>query len=55
MCGDTPLITRETLEELVRFHEAGDYQMTVLTAEIEDPTGYGRIVGKQEMRKDRRA
>ncbi len=48
LCGDTPLITRETLEELVRFHEAGDYQMTVLTAEIEDPTGYGRIVrGKQ--------
>jgi len=44
LCGDTPLITRETLEELVRFHEEGNYQMTVLTAEMENPAGYGRIV-----------
>jgi bifunctional UDP-N-acetylglucosamine pyrophosphorylase / glucosamine-1-phosphate N-acetyltransferase len=42
--GDVPLLTGETLQELVHAHvERGD-GLTVLTAEVPDPTGYGRIV-----------
>lgn len=42
--GDTPLITYKTLEKLISFHKKGDFSATVLTAEFDDPTGYGRIV-----------
>lgn len=44
LCGDTPLITKETLEKLLLHHEKEDASVTVLTANIDDPTGYGRIV-----------
>ena len=42
--GDTPLITEEALRALVRDHFASGAAATVLTMELEDPTGYGRIV-----------
>ncbi len=44
LCGDTPLITAETLEWLIAFHEREKNTVTVLTARMEDPFGYGRIV-----------
>jgi bifunctional UDP-N-acetylglucosamine pyrophosphorylase/glucosamine-1-phosphate N-acetyltransferase len=40
--GDVPLTTAATLEALV--HAAGAERMGVLTVEMPDPTGYGRIV-----------
>ena len=40
--GDVPLIRRETLAELVAL--AGPRAMSLLTVELPDPTGYGRIV-----------
>lgn len=42
--GDVPLLTPETLARLVRTHEADGNAVTVLTATLEDATGYGRIV-----------
>jgi bifunctional UDP-N-acetylglucosamine pyrophosphorylase/glucosamine-1-phosphate N-acetyltransferase len=42
--GDTPLLTRETLHEVVRVHRAHGTPATLLVAELEDPTGYGRVV-----------
>lgn len=42
--GDTPLITSDTLANLIEFHKQGNYDVTVLTAEFDDPTGYGRII-----------
>ena len=42
--GDVPLLTPETLERLVAAHEADGNAVTVLTAALEDATGYGRIV-----------
>ena len=42
--GDSPLLTAETLERLVDHHRATKAAATILTAELEDPTGYGRIV-----------
>ncbi|WP_424213385.1 bifunctional UDP-N-acetylglucosamine diphosphorylase/glucosamine-1-phosphate N-acetyltransferase GlmU [Streptomyces sp. BI20] len=44
VCGDTPLLTGETLAGLVATHEADGNAVTVLTAEVPDSTGYGRII-----------
>ncbi|GII93273.1 bifunctional protein GlmU [Sinosporangium siamense] len=42
--GDTPLLTAETLAALLRMHETDGNAVTVLTAVVPDPTGYGRII-----------
>jgi bifunctional UDP-N-acetylglucosamine pyrophosphorylase/glucosamine-1-phosphate N-acetyltransferase len=42
--GDTPLITDKTIEKLMAYHKENKYDGTVLTAFLEEPTGYGRIV-----------
>jgi bifunctional UDP-N-acetylglucosamine pyrophosphorylase / glucosamine-1-phosphate N-acetyltransferase len=44
VCGDTPLIRAETMEALFSHHEKLAAKATILTAKIEDPTGYGRII-----------
>ena len=46
--GDTPLIRTETIQELIKYHSQGSYAATVLTAQFQDPTGYGRIVRGQD-------
>jgi bifunctional UDP-N-acetylglucosamine pyrophosphorylase/glucosamine-1-phosphate N-acetyltransferase len=43
-CADVPLLTAGTLAALLAAHEAGGNAVTVLTAEVPDPTGYGRII-----------
>jgi bifunctional UDP-N-acetylglucosamine pyrophosphorylase/glucosamine-1-phosphate N-acetyltransferase len=42
--GDTPLLTARTLTALTAAHEADGNAVTVLTARVPDPAGYGRIV-----------
>ena len=42
--GDVPLLTTETINGLVEVHEGEGNAVTVLSAEVDDPTGYGRIV-----------
>ncbi|MFP3991947.1 NTP transferase domain-containing protein, partial [Streptomyces sp. E11-3] len=44
VCGDTPLLTGATLHSLAATHTADGNAVTVLTAEVPDATGYGRIV-----------
>ncbi|MEU3949901.1 bifunctional UDP-N-acetylglucosamine diphosphorylase/glucosamine-1-phosphate N-acetyltransferase GlmU [Streptomyces sp. NPDC029526] len=44
VCGDTPLLTGETLRGLAATHAADGNAVTVLTAEVPDATGYGRIM-----------
>jgi bifunctional UDP-N-acetylglucosamine pyrophosphorylase / glucosamine-1-phosphate N-acetyltransferase len=44
VCGDTPLLTGETLRRLAGAHHGDGNAVTVLTAEVPDATGYGRIV-----------
>ncbi|MET9653147.1 bifunctional UDP-N-acetylglucosamine diphosphorylase/glucosamine-1-phosphate N-acetyltransferase GlmU [Streptomyces sp. NPDC006460] len=44
VCGDTPLLSGETLRDLAATHAADGNAVTVLTAEVPDSTGYGRIV-----------
>jgi bifunctional UDP-N-acetylglucosamine pyrophosphorylase/glucosamine-1-phosphate N-acetyltransferase len=47
--GDTPLLRPSTLAALVNHHRVCDAAATLLTAEIDDPTGYGRVVrGRDE-------
>ncbi|MDO5154997.1 MAG: sugar phosphate nucleotidyltransferase [Eubacteriales bacterium] len=44
LCGDTPLITGETLKKLVDIHVKEKNAITVLSAYADDPSGYGRII-----------
>lgn len=42
LCGDTPLLEKRHLEQLIREH--GGNAATVMTTELADPSGYGRII-----------
>ncbi|MFD4707555.1 bifunctional UDP-N-acetylglucosamine diphosphorylase/glucosamine-1-phosphate N-acetyltransferase GlmU [Gottfriedia sp. NPDC058432] len=44
ICGDTPLISPETIQALFDEHERLQAKATILTAHLEDSTGYGRII-----------
>jgi bifunctional UDP-N-acetylglucosamine pyrophosphorylase / glucosamine-1-phosphate N-acetyltransferase len=46
--GDAPLIRTETLRALVAAHRAGNAAVTILSAVVSDPSGYGRILRKSE-------
>ena len=48
LCGDTPLLKGETLKELCAYHEAQGSVVTVMTASLDDPFGYGRIIRNEE-------
>ena len=42
--GDTPLLTGSTLSQLVSAHVSSGATATVMTAEMPDPSGYGRVL-----------
>ncbi|MDT2831757.1 bifunctional UDP-N-acetylglucosamine diphosphorylase/glucosamine-1-phosphate N-acetyltransferase GlmU [Vagococcus carniphilus] len=44
ICGDTPLLTSDTLDKLVKHHEETNAKATILSAIARDASGYGRIV-----------
>jgi N-acetylglucosamine-1-phosphate uridyltransferase (contains nucleotidyltransferase and I-patch acetyltransferase domains) len=44
LCADTPLVTSESISSLIEYHKNTQSAATVLTTELEDPTGYGRII-----------
>ena len=44
LCGDAPLLRASTIQELLSTHCAAGAAATVLTAELDDPTGYGRVL-----------
>ncbi|SJZ82491.1 UDP-N-acetylglucosamine pyrophosphorylase [Cetobacterium ceti] len=46
LCGDTPLLTEETLRKLYIHHKSTNAVATILTSEYDNPFGYGRIVKK---------
>ncbi|MEO0131289.1 MAG: sugar phosphate nucleotidyltransferase [candidate division WOR-3 bacterium] len=43
LCGDTPLIKKETIERMIRLYEKEKPGIILLTAFLRNPTGYGRI------------
>jgi bifunctional UDP-N-acetylglucosamine pyrophosphorylase/glucosamine-1-phosphate N-acetyltransferase len=46
--GDAPLVSTETLAELARLHRQGAAAATILSALVERPSGYGRIVRRED-------
>ena len=50
LSGDAPLITAETIARLRDFHLQEHAAMTLLSAELENPTGYGRVLRKTPRR-----
>jgi bifunctional UDP-N-acetylglucosamine pyrophosphorylase/glucosamine-1-phosphate N-acetyltransferase len=46
LSGDAPLITPETIGRLRNFHLEEQAAMTLLSADLENPTGYGRVLRK---------
>ncbi len=50
LCGDTPLLTGATLQRLAAEHAVSGAAVTVLTARLDRPFGYGRIVRDSEGR-----
>jgi len=48
VCGDTPLVTVETVNAMIELHQASGAAATVLTAEFANPTGYGRVIRGSE-------
>ncbi len=48
LCGDTPLLTAETLKKLMTVHESSNCVATVLTAEMPNAKGYGRVIRESD-------
>ena len=44
LCGDVPLLRDTTLRTLLEHHRESSASITILTAQMTDPTGYGRII-----------
>ncbi len=44
LCGDAPFMDAETIKASLSAHTESESSVTVVTAEIENPTGYGRII-----------
>jgi bifunctional UDP-N-acetylglucosamine pyrophosphorylase/glucosamine-1-phosphate N-acetyltransferase len=44
LCGDIPLVRSSTLRSMIDFHESNGSRLTVMTATVESPYGYGRIL-----------
>lgn len=55
LSGDAPLITPATIEKMDDFHRQQKAAMTILTAEVKNPFGYGRIVRKSSESPDVKA
>jgi bifunctional UDP-N-acetylglucosamine pyrophosphorylase / glucosamine-1-phosphate N-acetyltransferase len=44
LCADTPLITSKTLQDVVDLHQRSHAIITLVTAKVDNPFGYGRVV-----------
>ena len=47
LCGDTPLVRPETLAAMLDAHRTGKPAITLLTTQLDDPRGYGRILSDE--------
>lgn len=48
LCGDSPLIRPETLQEMIQKHTSENATLTVMTTILDDPTHYGRIISSDD-------
>ena len=44
LSGDVPLLTAQTMNALIQVHSQNDAAATLLTSDLDDPTGYGRVM-----------
>ena len=44
LCGDVPMVTIETLGKLINYHKEKKHDLSLLSVEVDDPEGYGRLV-----------
>lgn len=44
LCGDTPLVSSQTLQEMIDHHQAQQNALTVMSTDVADPFGYGRMI-----------
>jgi len=55
LSGDAPLISPQTIQKLRDFHNSKHPAMTILTAQLYDPTGYGRVIRTTKKKPDVKA
>lgn len=48
LCGDTPLITEETLKNFIDYHNSCNSDLTVMSTIFDNPTNYGRIIREED-------
>jgi UDP-N-acetylglucosamine diphosphorylase/glucosamine-1-phosphate N-acetyltransferase len=48
LSGDVPLLTGETIRNVIEYHQQENAVATVITAEAPDPTGYGRVIRNED-------
>lgn len=48
LCGDTPLITEDTLKKFIDYHNSNNSDLTVMSTIFENPTNYGRIIREND-------
>lgn len=48
LCGDTPLLDENTLNQFVKYHNDQNADLTVMSAIFDNPCGYGRIIRKED-------
>ena len=44
LCGDAPFMDADTIRDALKQHDEGGFSATVISAMLDDPTGYGRII-----------
>jgi bifunctional UDP-N-acetylglucosamine pyrophosphorylase/glucosamine-1-phosphate N-acetyltransferase len=50
ICGDTPLISDVTLKNTIELHQRSGASATILTAKLDEPQGYGRVIRGEDGR-----
>lgn len=48
LCGDTPLVTSDTISSFINAHKSMNSDITVMSAIYDNPTNYGRILRKND-------
>lgn len=48
LCGDTPLITEDTLKNFIDYHNSNNSDLTVMSTIFENPANYGRIIREND-------
>lgn len=48
LCGDTPLLTKETLDKLLEYHIKNNNAISLASTNLDNPTGYGRIIRRND-------